>query len=62
MNVAQANAQRARLLRKADLLTARHSEMAKADAPPLVRLGWMQPYRAACEVVWKRLAKIEATL
>jgi hypothetical protein len=53
---------RDRLLRKAALLTQRHSEMANTDAPPLVRLGWMRPYRMASNAVFKRLHAIEMPL
>lgn len=50
---------RDRLLRKAALLTRRHSEMAALNAPPLDRLGWMLPYRVASNAVFKRLHAIE---
>lgn len=49
---------RARLLRKAALLTRRHSEMARLDAPALDRLGWMQMYREAADVVFNRLHEL----
>lgn len=48
-------ATRDRLVRKAMLLTKRHSEMAAIDAPAIDRLGWMKMYRDACEVVFNRL-------
>lgn len=53
---------RDRLLRKAALLTQRHSEMAAIDAPPLDRLGWMQSYRIASNAVYARLHAIEMPL